>query len=72
MQKQTADQSRLDEVRNEIFDIAMHLDARESEKRRQRAAERALKARRGIEDHFESRKLALQCYEEDERLRHFG
>lgn len=72
MQKQTADQSRLNAVRNEILDIAMHLNARECEKRRARAAERALKARRGIEDHFESRRLALQCSEDDDRQRHFG
>ncbi|REC95081.1 hypothetical protein C8D72_1916 [Kushneria indalinina DSM 14324] len=72
MQKHTADQSRLNDVRNEILDIAMHLDARETEKRRQRAAERALKVRRGIEDHFESRKLATQFSEDDERLHHFG
>lgn len=72
MQKQTADQSRLNAVRNEILDIAMHLNARESEKRRQRATRRALRARRGIEDHFESRRLAAQFSEEDDRLRHFG
>ncbi|GHC22599.1 hypothetical protein GCM10010082_13350 [Kushneria pakistanensis] len=72
MQKHTADKSRFHDVRNEILDIAMHLNAQESEKRRQRAAERALQARRGIEDHFESRRLARQCHEEDERLRHFG
>ncbi|ART63248.1 hypothetical protein C8D96_2336 [Kushneria marisflavi] len=72
MQKQTADQSRLNAVRNEILDIALHIDAKENEKRRQRAAERALKARRGIEDHFESRRLATQLSEEDERRHHFG
>ncbi len=72
MQKQTADKTRFHAVRNEILDIAMHLSAQECEKRRQRAAERALRARRGIEDHFESRRLARQCSEEDERRYHFG
>ena len=72
MQKQTADNARFHAVRNEIIDIAMHLNAQESEKRRQRATRRALRARRGIEDHFESRRLALQCSEEEACRQQFG
>ncbi|MFC0267185.1 PA3496 family putative envelope integrity protein [Kushneria aurantia] len=59
----------LTSLRNEIHNIAMHLRVQEDEERRRRACERALRARRGIEDHFESKRLARQL--EDE-LESFG
>lgn len=72
MQKTIGDKTRLSAVRNEIFDIVMHLNAQESEQRRQQAIERALRARRGIEDHFESRRLARELEEERVFIHPFG
>lgn len=68
MQKMTGE-TRLNAIRNEIHDIVMHLNVQENRQQRQRACERALRARRGIEAHFESKRLARHL---DDELNEFG
>ncbi|MFI0473194.1 PA3496 family putative envelope integrity protein [Halomonas sp. HMF6819] len=49
---------RLTSLKNELLDIFMGMEVDEHTKRRQSAAQRNLRARRGIELHRESQKLS--------------
>ncbi|KFF48806.1 MULTISPECIES: PA3496 family putative envelope integrity protein [Salinicola] len=51
------DIENLHALKSEIFDIFMHLEVDEHEQRKRRAAVRYLKARRGIEQRAERRRL---------------
>ncbi|MAC45741.1 PA3496 family putative envelope integrity protein [Oceanospirillum beijerinckii] len=47
----------LDQVKNQIFDIFMSMEVEEHEQRKKNEALKQLEARRGIEKHFEKKKL---------------
>ncbi|OHV08868.1 PA3496 family putative envelope integrity protein [Kushneria phosphatilytica] len=48
----------LNDLKNDLLGIAMELEAEAADQRRHTAAQRHLRARRGIEYHYESRQLA--------------
>ena len=50
-------QVNIDQVKNEIFDIFMSIEVEEHEQRKKSEALKQLEARRGIEKHFEKKRL---------------
>lgn len=48
---------RVDHVKDEIFDIFMSMEQEEHEQRKKSEALKQLNARRGIEKHFERKRL---------------
>lgn len=62
----------LDQVRNQILDIFMSLEVEEHEQRKKNEALKQLEARRGIEKHFEKKRLVkeLDDYDMDDELNH--
>ena len=48
---------RVDHVKDEIFDIFMSMEQEEHEQKKKSEALKQLQARRGIEKHFERKKL---------------
>ncbi|RKR07231.1 hypothetical protein C7446_0039 [Kushneria sinocarnis] len=48
----------LNDIKNDLLGIAMELEAEAADRRRRNAARRHLQARRGIECHYESLRLA--------------
>lgn len=53
----TADNAHLEEVKDEIFDIFMSIEVEEHAQRKKNEAIKQLEARRGIEKHFEKKRL---------------
>lgn len=68
----TADHGKLDQVKDEIFDIFMSFEVEEHEQRKKSEALKQLEARRGIEKHFEKKRLVeeLDDYTLEEDINH--
>ncbi|WP_086479982.1 PA3496 family putative envelope integrity protein [Oceanospirillum sanctuarii] len=68
----TADHGKLDQVKDEIFDIFMSIEVEEHEQRKKSEALKQLEARRGIEKHFEKKRLVeeLDDYSLEDDVNH--
>ncbi|WP_210397203.1 PA3496 family putative envelope integrity protein [Motiliproteus sediminis] len=55
----------LNELQTQIFDVFMELSSEDQQAERQAASARSLRARRGIEDHFEKKRLQRELTEFD-------
>jgi hypothetical protein len=66
------DHVKVDQVKDEIFDIFMSIEVEEHEQRKKSEALKQLEARRGIEKHFEKKRLVeeLDDYCGDDDVNH--
>lgn len=66
------DHGKLDQVKDEIFDIFMSIEVEEHQQRKKSEALKQLEARRGIEKHFEKKRLVeeLDDYSIEDDLNH--
>ncbi|MDX1320451.1 MAG: hypothetical protein R3207_09755 [Oceanospirillum sp.] len=68
----TVDHANVDQVKDEIYDIFMSIEVEEHEQRKKSEALKQLEARRGIEKHFEKKRLVeeLDDYSLEEDINH--
>ena len=68
----TADHGKLDQVKDEIFDIFMSIEVEEHEQRKKSEALKQHEARRGIAKHFEKKRLGeeLDDYSLEDDVNH--
>ncbi len=68
----TVDHGKVDQVKDEIFDIFMSIEVEEHEERKKSEALKQLEARRGIEKHFEKKRLVeeLDDYNVEDGVNH--